>query len=116
MDNIIRRLNLIRYQPLRSKSLTDAQKVHAVRSIYDAVIKPGFEMPEGLTFPTEEMGVSLSWGENYTSVQLSLGDITIYDNLIDDYVPSVEGFSDYLAVNGDLLQLNDEHFLEISAA
>jgi len=108
------RLRDIVYQVIKGVSLTDEQKVSAIRSIYDAAIAEGDVIPEEMVFKTSGLGVTIAWSSDKKTVTLRYNSVVLEDNLSDNIIPPLEGYSNYFMVNEDLLYVNGE-YLTVSA-
>lgn len=111
MANIYERLRDLEYQILRGLVLTDQQKIDAVRSIYDAAINEGTVIPEEVVFPSQSMGVTIVWSPDKKSIVITLGDLTIEDNLIDSKFVDVNLYENYLFVNNEEFMVGGDNLL-----
>jgi len=111
MAQIYDRLIGLKYQVIKGETLTDEQKVHAVRSIFDAAINETTTFPEGAILPIDILGVTAQWSEDNKTLRLLKDSILIEDNLADNTIPSVDEFANYLMVNDDFLFVNNDYLL-----
>lgn len=111
MASIYERLRDLEYQILRGLTLTDQQKIDAVRSIYDAAINEGTIIPEEVVFPSSSMGVTIIWSSDKKSITITAGNLTIEDNLIDNKFVDVNLYENYLFVNNEEFIVGGDNLL-----
>lgn len=95
MGTIADRLSKIKYQEKKGKTILpvydDEAKLKAVQSLYDAAINDDTMDLTGEDFPTQIMGVDITWSSDRTIVSLSSGaDSISNDDLTDDIVPDLD--------------------------
>ena len=111
MASIYERLRDLEYQILRGLVLTDEQKINAIRSIYDAAINEETFIPEEIVFPSQVMGVTITWSSDKKSVVITSGNLTIEDNLTDKNFVDISLYENFLFINNEELLINGENLL-----
>lgn len=112
MSRIQRRLEKVDYQTLKSKTLSDEEKILAARSIYDAAINYPEDVSISENLPTDVFGVSISWGENGNIATFEIGTDKIKDDdLTDDIRPGLNN-KDFI-FDGENFQLRTGEEFEL---
>lgn len=119
------RLERVNYQFLKDsvnnpqKTWNDQEIVDKIRSIYDAAIDAEVE-PDivSAVLPTEVFGAQVNWLDNNTTIVARKGTASVSDDLIDDYVETVEDTTKFLEVGAEHLILSgstyDNEFFQLS--
>jgi len=115
MQSIETRLKSITYQMLKGWVGTDAQRVAAVQSIFDAAIDSGTVITEPGTMPLEACGVTISWDGTGKIATFTKDAVSITsDNLADAIEPDLDVVAEdpnLFKINGEAFQINGEDFL-----
>lgn len=114
---VSKRLEKIDYQIKKSivGGFTKSEIVEKVQSLYDAAINASNSIDfSSVTLPTTVFGtVQLVWSNNNTSVSITNDDVSVSDDLTDEFVPTSDRSTvGVLDVNGEPLTVNGE-YLEV---
>jgi len=108
---IQRRLENIDYQILKDETMTDEQRILAVRSIYDSAIDAPEDVDSSGNLPTQSLGVDIVWDSSGNIASFSIGSLEITnDDLTDSVKPSL---FDRFVFDGEEFELRTEEKFEL---
>ena len=114
MQEITERLKKIKYQLLKEEpdDWTIPEKIKMVQSIYDAAINDDSPDMSGEEFPTEALGMTLTWSNDNRTLEIDGGSFELVDDLTDDIVPTMDDqlLPGAFQTNGEFFYVNNSIF------